>query len=61
LASRDTQTDIERRLDNARQERDAWRGKGTEHYQLAVILVQRLEKQLQNLATGKGPKSDSKP
>lgn len=40
------------RLSNAEKERDVWRGKNSEHYQMACALVDSLKEELQTLDGG---------
>jgi hypothetical protein len=43
------------RLEQAEREREAWRGKDSEHYQMACALVDSLKKQLEELAGERRP------
>lgn len=52
-APRDAYAELERRLSLARVERDAWKGKPGEHYQMAEALVRGLERQIEELANAK--------
>ncbi len=41
--------ELERQLHAAERERDAWKGKHTEHFRMASLLVRRLEEKLEQL------------
>lgn len=40
---------LQQKIDSARTEANAWKGKNTEHYRMGCILVDSLEKQLSDL------------
>jgi hypothetical protein len=40
---------LQLKIANAQSERDAWKDKPTEHFKMASIMVESLEKQLQSL------------
>ena len=41
--------DVEAKIHLAERERDAWRGKPSEHYKMATIMVESLKKKLSEL------------
>jgi hypothetical protein len=41
--------ELERQLEQAKSEREAWRGKPTEHFKTACIMVESIERELERL------------
>jgi hypothetical protein len=46
--------ELEDKIFRAERERDAWKGKPSEHYKMASILVESLKKQLSGLVQKRG-------